>query len=137
MTVIVRPNGIVETIVNKGWDKPDTVETATENAQVLKKAIDGKARGMLSLMPDSYLSKEVLACYIEAEIGEVATALITTSFASRVVGNLYLKLTGKINKKEEDKIKTPVEIFNKREAAEIWLLNEIAKSKRLRAEAEV
>lgn len=136
MTVIVRPDDIVETIANEGWDKPDTVETATENAQILKKAIDEKARGMLSFMPDTYLSKEVLACYIEAEIGQVATALITTSFASRVVGNLYLKLTGKINKKE-DKIKVPVEIFNKREAAEVWLLNEIAKNKRLRAEAKI
>jgi hypothetical protein len=131
MTVIVRPDDIVETIVNEGWDKPDTIEMATENAQILKKAIDGKARGLLSRMPDTYLSKEILACYVEAEIGEVATALITTSFASRVVGNLYLKLTGSTSKEDEDKIKASVEIFNKREAAEEWLLNEIAKHKSL------
>jgi hypothetical protein len=129
MTVIVRPDGIIETITNEGWDKPDTVETATENARILKKAIDGKARGVLSKMPDTYLSKEVLACYIDAEMGEVATALMTTSFASKVVGNLYLKLTGKVSKEDEKKIKVPVEIFNKREAAEEWLLKEIAKHK--------
>lgn len=127
ITVIVRPNDIVEIITNKDWDKSDTVETATENAQVLKKAVDGKARGMLSHMPDTYIPKEVLACYIDAGIGEVATALMTSSsFASKVVGNIYLKLTLKLNK---TKIKIPVKIFNKRKTAEEWLLKEIAKHK--------
>jgi hypothetical protein len=129
ITIIVHPNDIVEIINNEGWDKPDTIETATENAAALKKAIDGKNRGLLSHMPDTYLSKEVLACYVDVEMGEIATALMTTSFGSKVVGNLYLKLTGKVNKKEEDKITVPVEIFTKKEAAIKWLLNEIAKLK--------
>jgi hypothetical protein len=129
MTVIVRPDDIVEVINNEGWDQPDTVETATENARILKKAIGGKKRGLLSNMPDTYLSKEVLACYVDAQMGEIATALMTKSFASRVVGNIYLKLTGKTSKADEDKITVPVEIFTKREAAEKWLLKEIAKHK--------
>lgn len=129
ITVLVHPNDIVEIVNNEGWDKPDTVETATENARVLKKAIDGKKRGLLSHMPDTYISKEVLACYVDAEMGEIATALMTTSFASKIVGNIYLKLTGKSTKADEDKIKVPVEIFTKKEAAEKWLLKEIAKHK--------
>jgi hypothetical protein len=127
MTVIVRPDDIVEIITNEGWDGPDTVEVATENAQVMKDAIDGKTRAMLSHMPDTYINKEVLACYVDAKIGEVATALIAISFASKVVGNIYLKLTRRISK--ENKRKAPVAIFNKREAAEEWLLKEIAKHK--------
>ncbi|CAA6816749.1 MAG: Unknown protein [uncultured Aureispira sp.] len=129
ITVIVRPDDIVEIINNKNWDQPDTVETATENARILKKAIDGKKRGILSNIPDTYITKEVLACYIDAEMGEIATALMTKSFASKIVGNLYLKLTGSTTKKDEEKVKVPSEIFTKRAAAEKWLLNEIAKHK--------
>lgn len=129
ITVIVRPDDIVEVINNEGWDKPDTIETATENASVLKKAVGGKKRGLLSHMPDTYIGKEILACYVDAEIGEVATALMTKSFGSKVVGNIYLKLTGKSSKFDNEKIKHPVEIFTKQEAAEKWLLKEIAKHK--------
>lgn len=38
MTVIVRSDDIIELVTNDGWDKVDTIETATENASVLKKS---------------------------------------------------------------------------------------------------
>lgn len=128
MTVIVRSDDIIELVTNEGWNKPDTIEIATENAYILKQAVDGKARGVLSHIPNRYISKEILACYIDAGIGGAGTALMVTSFASKVVGNLFLKLTKKINKKETNK-RAPVEIFTKKEAAEKWLLLKIAEHK--------
>lgn len=111
ITIKVRPDDIVEVTNNEEWENIDTIETATENAKVLKKAVNGKKRGILSHMPDTYVGKEVLECYIKAEIGEVATALMTRSFASKVVGNIYLKLTGKKKNAEQESDKPPVKIF--------------------------
>lgn len=130
ITVKVRADDIVEVTNNADWQEADTIETATKNANILKKAIGGKNRALLSHMPNTYVTKEVLNCYVSAEIGEVAIALMTSSFASKIVGTLYLKLiTGKIKMKEENVNTRPVEIFTKKEAAEKWLLAEIAKNR--------
>lgn len=128
LTIVVRPDGIVELLNNEDWNDPDTVEVAKENIAMLTKAVDGQPRGMLSHMPSTYMSKEVLQCYEDSEIGEVASALLTTSFGSRVVGNLFLKLTGKSSTRGENG-KAPVKIFTKKEDAEAWLLEQIARYK--------
>lgn len=129
LTIKVRPDGIVEMQTNEGWDQPDTVAIAEENIAMLKKAVDGQPRALLSYMPNTYMSKEVMACYDKAEIGEVASAMLTTSFGSKVIGNAYLKLTGKSAKSSEVTGRAPVKIFSKKEDAESWLLSEIAKTK--------
>lgn len=128
LTIIVRPNGIVELLNNEDWNDPDTVEVAQENIAMLKKAVNGKARAMLSHMPSTYMSKEVLECYENSDIGEVASALLTTSFGSRIVGNLFLKLTGKSSVRVGNK--APVRIFTKKEEAEEWLLEQITNFKK-------
>ena len=124
LTIIVRPNGIVELLNNEDWNDPDTVEVAQENIAMMTKAVNGKARAMLSHMPSTYMSKEVLQCYEKSEIGEVASALLTTSFGSKIVGNLFLKLTGKSSTRGASG-KAPVKIFKKKEEAEAWLLEQI------------
>lgn len=129
LTIKIRPDGIIEMHTNEGWDQPDTVDVAEENIAMLTKAVDGKPRALLSYMPNTYMSKDVMACYGKAEIGEVASAMLTTSFGSKIVGNAYLKLTGKSAKSSEVKGQAPVKIFNKKEDAVIWLLQEIAKHK--------
>jgi len=123
LTIIVRPNGIIELLNNEGWEDADTIEVAQENIAMLKVAVNGQVRGMLSHMPSTYVSKEVLACYEESEIGEVASALLTTSFGSKIVGNLFLKLTGK----STGQGKRPIRVFTKKADAEKWLLEQISK----------
>lgn len=127
LIITIRPDGIVEMETNKGWDQPDTIAIAEENVAMLKKAIDGKPRALLSYMPNTYMSKEVMACYDKGEIGEIASAMLTTSFGSKIIGNAYLKLTGKSAKSSEIEGQAPVKIFSKKEDAVIWLLGEIAK----------
>lgn len=129
LTILIRPDDIVEMHTNEGWDQPDTVEVAEENIAMLKKAVDGKPRALLSYMPNTYMSKAVMACYDNAEIGEVASAMLTTSFGSKVIGNAYLKLTGKSAKASDVSGKAPVKIFSKKDEAVDWLLLEIAKHK--------
>ena len=129
LTIKIRPDGIVEMQTNEGWDQPDTVAVAEENIGVLKKAVDGKPRALLSYMPSTYMSKDVMACYDRAKIGEVASAMLTTSFGAKVIGNAYLKLTGKSAKSSDVTGQAPVKIFSKKEDAVTWLLGEIAKHK--------
>jgi hypothetical protein len=127
LNITIRPDGIVEMETNKEWDQPDSIAIAEENVAMLKKAIDGKPRALLSYMPSTYMSKEVMACYNKGEIGEIASAMLTTSFGSKIIGNAYLKLTGKSTKSSEVEGQAPVKIFSKKEDAVVWLLEEIAK----------
>ncbi|WMX12891.1 MULTISPECIES: hypothetical protein [unclassified Aureispira] len=131
LIIKVRPDDIVEILPNKEWTEPDTLEIAQENVAAMRKAVDGKVRGLLSNTANTYLSKEVLKCYSEAEIGEVATAMLTTSFGSKIVGNLFLKITGKSKLTDGKRGQAPVKIFDekKRDEAIKWLLECIEKKK--------
>ncbi|WMX12892.1 MULTISPECIES: hypothetical protein [unclassified Aureispira] len=126
LIIKVRPDDIVEIIPDKNWVEPDTLEIAKENVAAIRKAVDGKPRGLLSENPNTYLSREVMNYYNEAYVGEVATAMLSTSFGSKIVGNLFLKLTGK------SRGDAPVRIFamSDRKAAIEFLLDEIAKAKK-------
>ncbi|WMX12893.1 MULTISPECIES: hypothetical protein [unclassified Aureispira] len=126
LTITVRPDDIVDIVPNEDWVEPDTMEIAKENVAAMKKAVDGKPRGLLSRTPSTYLSKEVMNYYSEAEVGEVATVILTNSFGSKVVGNLFLKLTGK------SRGDAPIRIFSasNKEEGIAWLLEHINKAKK-------
>lgn len=113
--ITLKPNGIVTLTTKENWDQPDTLEGAKANIAALQQAIDGKRRGLMSRLPNTHISKDVLEYYKTANPGQVATALITPSFGAKVIGNLYMKVVGK-NQKE------PIKLFTKEEDAEAWLL---------------
>lgn len=123
MNLVVRPDDIVELTIPESWKGPDTLETAKESVALIQKAIDGKPRGLLSHMPSNYMSKEVMDYYNTIEMGEIASAMIATSFASKVLGNFFIKLLGGTNRK------VPLKLFSKQEDAEKWLLEIIAQHK--------
>lgn len=118
----VHPNNIVE-IINKTVDDPDSAETAHENVAMLTKAIGGKARAFLGSTRDTYVSREVMEIYQKADMGNVATALVTDSFGSKVMGNLFLKV-GKMFSSSMKEV--PTKLFSDRAEAEAWLLERIA-----------
>jgi hypothetical protein len=124
LIVTVRPDDIVEIREDPLWNKPDTLEVAQENVAAMIKAIDGKKRAMISYTPETHTSKEVLKYYSSSEstIGAVATALISESFGSKLMGNLFLKIVKK---------GSPVKIFSIKEEDKAidWLLDCIKKAK--------
>lgn len=127
MTIVLRSDDIVETIENKGWDQPDTLEIAKGDLAIIRKVIDGQPRGLLIETPSRYTSKVILDYYQNTELGAIARALILNSFAAKVVGNLYLKLSkGKSN--EAGRI-VPTKLFTDKEAGEKWLLKKIKEHK--------
>ncbi|WP_052592422.1 hypothetical protein [Aureispira sp. CCB-QB1] len=125
MTFILREDDIVELVNNQDWKESDTLEIAVENMMMVKKAIDGKSRGFLVNVPNRYVSKELLHYYQNVEVGDVARALILNSFAAKIVGNLYFKLSG--GKPNETGRIVPTKLFNNRKQAIEWLLDEIEK----------
>lgn len=119
MNAIVHENGIIETSVREDWDHPDTVEIALENIDALTKAVDGQNRAILSHVPSMHMSKEVMECYEKATIGHVANALLTDSFTTKLMGNLFLRLSKALPNRQ---MAVPTKLFSKREEAEKWLL---------------
>lgn len=126
-TLILRPDDIVEYANNKDWDQPETLEMAKEIMEKSKEFIDGKPRAYLVEVPKNYMPKEILNYYQHTEIGDVARALVLNSFATKVIGNLYFKMSkGKPN--EAGRV-VPTKLFTDKETAIKWLVEEIAKHK--------
>ncbi len=117
--ITLQPNGIVVLTTIEGWDQPDTLEGAKANIAALQQAIGGQRRGLMSHLPNTHIPKEVLEYYKTANPGQVATALVTSSFGAKVIGNLYMKVVGKSQKE-------PIKLFTKETEAEAWLLKIMA-----------
>lgn len=127
--VVLRSDGIVDILDNKKWKQQDTLKTVREDTTLMKKVIDGQPnRSILIEVPSRYVSREILNHYQSVELGEVARALLLNSFAAKVVGNLYLKLS-KEKPNEAGRI-VPAKLFRKKEKAVEWLLEQKEKSQK-------
>ncbi|MFK7798228.1 MAG: hypothetical protein AB8E82_12295 [Aureispira sp.] len=118
--VTLHPNGIVESKAREDWNEPDTIETVTAHALLIKKVIDGKQRGLLVILPGLHMNRELLEVYNQTEMEEVAAAFLVNSFGAKVLGNLVLRIKKK---------GAPARLFTDRAAAEAWLLQFIAAEK--------
>lgn len=117
--VILHDNGIVESQLREDWNEPDTVETITEHALLLKEVVDGKRRGILAIVPSLYMKKELINVYNEIGIGQIADALLVNSVGAKVLGNFALKIR---------KTTYPTRLFTNRKEAEAWLLQIMAEA---------
>jgi hypothetical protein len=127
MTIVLRSDNIVEMISNEEWDGIHTLEVAKENMIMVKKAIDGQPRGLLVRIPKEYTNRDAIAHYQKVEVGDIARGMVLNSFAAKVAGNLYLRLTR--DKPNEMGRVIPAKLFTDGEAAVEWLLEEIKKQK--------
>lgn len=128
MTVVLRPDDIVELVENEDWTGADTVEVMEEISSMVTKVIDNQARGLLIKAPARHYSKEVMNHANAVEMGDVARAILLTSFATKLMGSLYIKLLG--TKPNRTGRIVPIKLFTDKEAAVKWLLEEIEKSKK-------
>lgn len=127
LKIIVRPDNIIEVSTREDWDQPDTLEVAKENTEMLQNLIRGKRVALLSHVPNQYISKDVMSYYNSIESDEVASALIAKSFGAKLIVNAFLRLTGR-SLGAPEKGKSPMKVFNKKEEAEKWLLEILAKT---------
>ena len=125
-TFVVRPDDIIEVNTHIDFQGAYSLESVEENLAVLEEAIAGKPRATLIYFPDVYIKKEVLREYANSDLRTTASALLAKSFASKLVGNLFLSLTGRFNEKIKNR---PTKVFTDKEAAIKWLLDHLAKVK--------
>jgi hypothetical protein len=123
LTFIVRPDDIIEMSTNVDFKGAYTLDAVEENLTVMEEAIAGRKRATLLHFPNVYVKKEVLKEYANSDLHTVATALLAKSFASKLVGNLFISLTGRFNEKLKDR---PTKIFTDKEIAIEWLLEQLS-----------
>lgn len=125
LTITIRPDTIIEIKVREDLVDGFTMEGAKESIALIEKIINNAPRCVLVWMPDIYMKKDIIKHYNDFEQENVTTALITKSFASKIVGNLFLTLRTRFLSK--NKIKTnPVKLFTTKEEAITWLLEVMA-----------
>jgi hypothetical protein len=122
-------DGVIYMRTADGWNKTDDLETAKENVVIMRAITQETPCAFLVEPHTSYISKEVLQHYNEANIDTVATAMITNSFASKVVGNLYLKIMSMVPGSQQAK-DYPIKLFSNEEEALAWLRAHINAAKK-------
>jgi hypothetical protein len=110
--VLVRPDHIVEVHIKASWDQPDTVETATASALLVKQGVGGQRRATLFFLPNIYMKKEIVDAYSSIDIQSVASAMLVQSFGAKLIGNMALKISRR---------KHPSKVFTDQAEAEKWL----------------
>lgn len=119
------PDDIISMATPESWDQPDNLETAAENVVIMRQIAEQKPCAFLVEPHSNYVSKEVLQHYQDANVETVATAMVTNSFASKVVGNLYLKIMSMVPAGDQKAKDYPIKLFSKREDAVEWLRTHI------------
>lgn len=129
ITIILRKDNILEILDNEDWNQPDNLEIVKKDTLLIQNTINGQInKGLLIHIPNRHTSKEILNHYQQTETGAVARALLLNSFATKVMGNLYLKLFG--GKPNEVGRIVPAKLFTNREEAIEWLLGRIELQKK-------
>lgn len=122
--ITMHPNNIIEIFATEESKGILTLEEIDNNVAALNKAINGRTTASLIHMSSSYTKKAVLKTYSSLDFGIISTALIANSYASKLVGNLFLTLILRFNKQQ-----VPTKIFTDKEVAVKWLEEQLAKEK--------
>jgi hypothetical protein len=129
MTLFLRKDNIIEILDNEDWNKADTLEIIKKDTALIKKAINTQRnKALLIEVPNRHLSKEILNHFQEIETGAKARVLLLDSFATRVMGNLYLRLFG--GKPNEEGRIVPTKLFTNKEEGVKWLLGQLGENKK-------
>ena len=121
LTITIHPDSIIEIMVREDLEDGFTMEGAIENIALIEKIVDNKPRCVLVWMPDIYMKKDIIKYYNDFEQKNVTTALITKSFASKIVGNLFLTLRTRFVSLTKQN-SNPIKLFTSNEEATKWLL---------------
>jgi len=125
LTITIRPDNIIEIKVREDLEGGFTLEGAKENVAMMEEIVGNAPRCVIAWMPDVYMKKEIIKYYNDFEQEFVTTALITKSFASKIIGNLFITLRTRFV--SNNKMKTnPIKLFTTKEDAVNWLLEVIA-----------
>jgi hypothetical protein len=116
---------IVHVAFVENWDGPDDIETARQVVEGARALIGtDRPRALLVTSAKLYKKKEVMEYYQHTDVNGVAVGLLISSFAAKVMGNLYLRIAR--NKPNVKGRITPLKLFTEEAAAVAWLRKEVA-----------
>jgi hypothetical protein len=121
LIITIRPDNIIEIKAKEDFTTEFTMEGAKENVALIEKIVGKDPRSVIVWMPDNYMKKDIIKYYNEFEQEYVTTALITKSFASKIIGNLFLTLRVRFVPKNKRNT-NPIKLFTDKEEAVSWLL---------------
>lgn len=125
LIITIRPDNIIEIKAREDLKDGFTLEGAKENVAMIEEIVGNVPRCVIAWMPDIYMKKEIIKYYNDFEQEFVTTALITKSFASKIIGNLFITLRTRFV--SNNKMKTnPIKLFTNQEDAINWLLEVMA-----------
>jgi hypothetical protein len=114
--VTMHSNNIMEIAATEESKGVLTLEEVANNLAVFEEATNGKTTAVLVHISTSYVKKSVLKAYSDLDYGIIATALVVNSYASKLIGNLFLTLVLRFSSKQ-----VPTKIFMDKEKAIKWL----------------
>lgn len=129
ITIILRPDNIVETTINEGITEL-TIEGVKDVIAATNKVHNSTdaVKAALICAPPFYVKKNVLKGYAaNREVDIVAAAILTSSFSSQIIGNLLLTLRGRIMSLSNAEME-PSKVFRDKDKAVAWLLEYIEKA---------
>jgi hypothetical protein len=108
----------------ENWQGEDDLETAQLVVAAIKAmAVGSSHKGLMVIAPNLYKNKDLLDLYQQADINEIARALVIPSFGAKIIGNMYLKIAkGKTN---ENGRYVPSKLFTNRGKAIKWLTEQL------------
>jgi hypothetical protein len=124
MYIKVHSNNIIELSSTEEAKGVLTLEEVDNNLAVIEEATKGKIMASLVHISNAYVKKEVLKKYSDLDFGIIAVALLVNSYASKLIGNLFLTLVLRFSSKQ-----IPTKIFTVKEEAVQWLEEKLAKEK--------
>ncbi|WMX16142.1 MULTISPECIES: hypothetical protein [unclassified Aureispira] len=124
LTIKIRPDNIIEIKAKKDLEE-FTLEGAKENVAMMEEIVGNDPRCVIAWMPDKYMKKDIIKYYNDFEQEFVTTALITKSFSSKIIGNLFITLRTRFVSKGKRKT-NPIQLFTSEEEAVKWLLSVMA-----------
>lgn len=105
----------------------DDIESAQQIIEGIKDfVIPEKPQAFLVESPTFYIEKNVLGLYQRADYGEIGRAIVMKSFTTKVMGNMFMRLTK--NKPNEAGRTVPIKLFNTDEKAVEWLREQLKKA---------
>lgn len=127
MTITLRSDNIIVNTFNENITEL-TVEGATETFEVLSmlNEINEKPKGGISVMPPFYVNKKIIKMYTTTEVLiPVALGIVANSFASKLIGNLFLTLRKRFWSSKED---YPIKVFGDQEDAIKWVKGHVERA---------
>ncbi|CAA6804388.1 MAG: Unknown protein [uncultured Aureispira sp.] len=124
LTISLMPNNVIVSEFNNNITEL-SIEGVEETLEVLREfnTINERPKGGVAEMPSFYVNKKIIKMYTTTDVLiPVALGLVANSFASKLVGNLFLTLRARFGSSTQD---YPIRVLSTKKEAIEWVKGHI------------